>query len=391
MTSYSFLENTLTELEQKGLKRSLKNCDGPQDREVTIDGRRLINFCSNNYLGLANDPRLCAAAIQAVQEEGFGSGASRLVCGNMSSHRALEKKIADFKGTEACLVFNTGYMANLGIIAAMCDSSDIIFADKLDHASIIDGMLLSGAKFRRYPHNDMTTLESWLKDASGFKKKIIITDSVFSMDGDLAPLDQIVRLAKQYEAIVMIDEAHGFGVLGQKGKGVAEHFGVEESIDIQMGTLSKALGGFGAYCCGSQTVISFLINHARSFIYTTGLPPAVTRAAARAVEILEEEPQRRDRLWQNTRYMLQAIKDMGFDTLSSQSPIIPIVVKESALAVDFSRKLFEKGIFLQAIRPPTVPVHTARLRLTVMATHSKEDLDFVLKQLEAIGRELCLI
>lgn len=386
-----FLEEFLQDLESQGLKRHLRSVDGSQGREIIIDGRRVLNFCSNNYLGLADDPRLKQSASESIEKEGIGAGASRLVCGNMQAHRALEEKIARFKGAESSLVFSCGYMANVGIISSVFGRGDIIFSDKLNHASIIDGALLSGATFKRYPHKDMNVLEEWLKESQGFKKKGIITDSVFSMDGDIAPLDQIAGLAQKYNAIVMIDEAHAFGILGKKGTGAAEYFGLEEKIDIQMGTLSKAAGVFGAYCCGSKSLIDFLINRARSFIYTTGLPPFAAACARRAIEIIEEEPHRRARVQEYSEYMRRELNQMGFDTLESQTPIIPILVKNPGRAVEFSRKLFESGIFVQAIRPPTVPANTARLRLTVMATHQRSDLDFALEKFQQAGKSACLI
>src|SRR3989338_3204143 len=370
----SFLSQTLSDLEDKGLKRALRTVEGPQGREIIIDGKPVLNFCSNNYLGLADDPRLKEAAIECMQREGFGSGASRLVCGNMSAHAELEKRIMEFKGTEAALLFNSGYTANVGIISSLFGRGDIIFSDRLNHASIIDGILLSQAELKRYPHCDIQALEELLKDSSGYQRKGIITDSVFSMDGDIAPLPEIVALAQKYGAMVMVDEAHAFGILGKKGKGAVEHFGLEGKINIQMGTFSKAAGSFGAYVCGSQELISFLINRARSFIYTTGLPASVAAASLKAVEIIAGEASLRERLWENTRYLLKGLKDSGFDTLQTQTPIIPLVVKEAPLALEFSKRLFAQGIFISAIRPPTVPPNTARLRLTVMATHRREDL-----------------
>ncbi len=386
-----FLEQSLKNLETKGLKRHLRSVEGSQGREIIVDGRKVLNFCSNNYLGLADDPRLKQTAIESIEKEGIGSGASRLVCGNMQAHRQLEEKIAQFKGVESCLVFSCGYMANVGIISSVFERGDIIFSDKLNHASMIDGIILSGAAFKRYPHKDMNVLEEWLKESRGFKKRGILTDSVFSMDGDMAPLDKIVELAQRYNAIVMIDEAHAVGILGEKGKGAAEYFKLDEKIDIQMGTLSKAAGVFGAYCCGSKSLIDFLINHARSFIYTTGLPPFVAACARRAIELIEEEPQRRTRLAEYAEYMRRGLNGMGFNTLESQTPIIPVLLKDSSAAVQFSRKLFEHRIFVQAIRPPTVPANTARLRLTVMATHQRSDLDFALEKFQQTGRKLCLI
>ncbi|HLF17592.1 MAG TPA: 8-amino-7-oxononanoate synthase [Candidatus Omnitrophota bacterium] len=391
MKLQTFIQDTLDELEQQGLKRQMRLVKGGQGRRIMIDGKEALNFCSNNYLGLADDERLQRAAIASMKEEGFGAGASRLVCGNMGSHRLLEKKLAAMKGTEDCLVFSTGYMANVGIIASLFGREDIIFSDRLNHASIIDGILLSQAEFKRYPHRDMEALEAMLKEAAGYKKKAIITDSVFSMDGDIAPLDIIVRLAKKHDCLVMVDEAHAFGVMGEKGKGLAEHFGVERSIDIQMGTLSKAAGSFGAYCCGSKELISYFINKARSFIYTTGMPPSVAAASLKAVEIIEAEPELRSKLWMNTNYIREGLQKLGFDTMNSETPIIPVLIKDTALTVQFSETLLEEGIFISAIRPPTVPANGARLRLTVTSKHTQADLDDFLMKCQKIGKELCLI
>ena len=385
-----FLAETLNELQSKGLKRKLCLVEGSQGRKVTVDGKELLNFCSNNYLGLADDARLKKAAIDAINKEGVGSGASRLVCGNMTAHENLERRLAEFKGTEAALVFSTGYMANAGIISGLFGRGDVIFSDKLNHASIIDGILLSGAEMKRYPHSDMEALEDFLKKTASGGKKLIVTDSVFSMDGDVAPLKEIVGLAQKYEAMVMVDEAHALGVFGKKGKGLVEHLGLEGKIDIQMGTFSKAAGSFGAYVCGERALIEFLINKARSFIYTTGLPPAVCAASLAAVDIIENEPGRRQTLWENAEYLRENLVKTGFNTMNSQSPIIPILVKEPDAALEFSKRLFESGIFAQAIRPPTVPQNTSRLRVTVMATHTREDLDFALEKFRKIGKELNL-
>ena len=384
-------DEELAALERQGLKRCLRNVTGAQGRKIILDGKEVLNFCSNNYLGLADDPRLRLAAVECIEKEGVGSGASRLVCGNMTAHRELEETIARFKGAESCLLFSTGYMANAGIISSVFGRDDMIFCDRLNHASIIDGIILSQAKFKRYPHNDMEALEEMIRSSSGFRRRGIITDSVFSMDGDIAPLDKIVELARQYDCLVMIDDAHALGVMGKNGKGLAEHLGVEDKIDIQMGTLSKAAGTFGAYCCGSKELIEFLVNKARSFIYTTALPPAVTASARKAIEIIRDEPALRQRLWTNTDYFYKAVDAMGFNTLSSRTPIIPVVVGEPAVAVEFSRRLLEEGIFVSAIRPPTVPAGTARLRLTVMATHTRGDLDYTLEKLRVIGRSSDLI
>ncbi len=390
-TLQKFVKQELDTLEQKGLKRRLLLVEGPQAKMIRIKGKELLNFCSNNYLGLADDTRVGMAVCDAIKQYGMGSGASRLVCGNMVPHVQLEKRLADLKGTQRCLLFSTGYMANVGIISGLFDSHDLILADRLVHASIIDGILLSQAKFRRYAHNDMATLEKLLQQSQGFSKKVIITESVFSMDGDIAPLNDIVSLAKKYKAVVMVDEAHAFGVLGENGKGAIEHFGLEKEIDIQMGTLSKAVGVFGAYCCGSEELITYLFNKARSFIYTTGMPPSVAAAVLEAIEIMQTEPQRRRQLWENTHYLREGLKARGFNTLNSQTPIIPVIIGEAEKAVAFSQRLFAEGIFVQAIRPPTVPQGTARLRVTVMATHSQEEIDRLLAALENIGKELCLL
>ena len=387
----TFLEETLTSLEKKNLRRRLRLQDSRHSARIVFEGKDVLNFCSNNYLGLADDERLCQAAREAMDNQGFGSGASRLVCGNMKAHRELENRIAQFKGTEAALTFSTGYMANVGIISSLFGRGDIIFSDKLNHASIIDGIILSQAEFKRYPHQDMQALEDMLKSTIGFKKRAIITDSVFSMDGDLAPLDHIVMLAEKYGCSLMIDEAHALGVMGDRGKGLAEHFHLDDKIDIQMGTFSKAVGSFGAYCCGSKNLIEFLVNKARSFIYTTGLPPAVSAASAKALEIIENEPQLRQKLWDNTFFIQRRVKELGFNTLGSETPIIPLLTGDPVLAVEFSKRLLEEGILINAIRPPTVPQNTARLRLTVMATHTRKDLEYLLEKLEQIGKELRVI
>ncbi len=379
-----FVSDTLQDLEEKGLRRELRTVESAQGREVVIDGKRFLNFCSNNYLGLADDERLKKAAAACLEEQGLGAGASRLVCGNLSAHRVLEEEIARFKGTEASLVFSTGYMANVGIIASLFGAGDMIFSDRLNHASIIDGILLSQAKWKRYPHCDMDALEAMLQKAQGYRQKVIVTDTVFSMDGDIAPLDKIVALAKKYDCLVMVDEAHALGVLGENGKGVVEYFGLQDQVDIQMGTFSKAVGSFGAYCCGRKMLIECLVNKARSFIYTTGLPPSIAAASCEGIRIIEDDQQRRQQLWENTRYFVKRVKEMGFETLNTETPIVPIVVKEAELAVQFSKVLYEQGLFVAAIRPPTVPQGTSRLRVTIMATHTQEDLDRLLAALSAM-------
>jgi len=386
-----WLRKEISTLKEKRLKRSLREIEGPQGARVVIEGREVVNLCSNDYLGLASDPILVEAACKCMQHKGLGSGASRLICGNMDILCRLEHDIAVFKGCESSIVFSTGYMANVGIISSLFNREDIIFSDRLNHASIIDGIILSRARFRRYPHNDMSTLTKMLASSSSRGKRCIVTDSIFSMDGDIAPLDDIVEIARQYNCIVMIDEAHAFGVIGEKGRGLAEYFNVEDEVDIQMGTLSKAVGSFGAYCCGSQELISFLVNRARSFIYTTAMPAAVAAASRKAVQIISEDSERRNTLWSNTRYMREGLLEMGLDIMNSSTPIIPILVKDSALAVEFSYRLFDKGVLITAIRPPTVPLNTARLRLTVTAVHTKDDLAYALNMIKKVALELGII
>ena len=380
----TFLDEGLQQLDQASMRRRLRTVEGPQGRVICVDGRQVINFCSNDYLGLANDERIKQAAVSAIETQGFGSGASRLICGNNTEHLVLEQKIADLKATEAALVFSSGFMANTGIIPALFDREDIILSDRFNHASIIDGIIISRAQFKRYAHNDMQALENELKQAADFKKRLIVTDSVFSMDGDRANLKAIVELARRYDAWVMVDEAHGFGVLGAHGAGLVEQEGLTGEIDIQMGTLSKAAGCFGAYLAGSRKLREYLINHARSFIYTTAMPASSAAAASKAIEIIQEEPERRQKVLAAAALVRQELQMMGFDTMNSTTPIIPILMKDSAAALKMSAQLLEQGILALAIRPPTVPVNTARLRLTITASHTKEDLGKLLKAMKSL-------
>ncbi len=380
----AFLQKELEQIEALGLRRSLKNLDSPQGREIMQNGRRVLNFSSNDYLGLANDVRIKRAAAEAIEQYGLGTGASRLVCGSMTPHEKLEGELALFKETPSALVFSSGYMANTGIISALMGRDDIVLCDKLNHASIIDGIILSRAGLRRYPHADIGALEEILKDLGTAKRKLIVTDTVFSMDGDKAPLAEIVDLARRYEAMVMVDEAHATGVLGPHGGGLAEELGLQGKIDIQMGTLSKAAGCFGAYVAGSEILREYLINKSREFIYTTAMPPALAQAARMALQIIQQEDQLRRQLKDNADYLHCQLKVMGFDTMNSTTPIIPVLVKDPLRAVEFSRHLLSKSIFVQAIRPPTVPVNTARLRLTVTAAHTRDDLDQLLNALRTI-------
>ena len=379
-----FLQQDLLDLESGGIYRSLKTIDSPQGREITLNGKRVLNFCSNDYLGLANHARIKEAAIEAIEEYGLGSGASRLVCGNMSPHEKLEAELAQFKNTESVLLFSSGYMANTGIIPALMDRHSVVLSDKLNHASITDGIILSRARLVRYPHSDMQALQEILKGLPTTKRKLIVTDSVFSMDGDRAPLKEIIDLAGRYGAMVMVDEAHAFGVLGRSGSGLVEELGLEGQVDIQMGTLSKAAGSFGAYACGTKVLRDYLINKSRSFIYTSALPPALAQASRAALQIILEGNHLRRQLKENADYLRARVRMMGYDTMNSSTPIIPVLVKDPLQAKAMSQRLLEQGIFVQAIRPPTVPMGSSRLRLTVMATHTQEDLNRFLNALRAM-------
>ena len=379
-----FIQNDLKELEGLGVYRSLKTVDSPQGREIILDGKKVLNFCSNDYLGLANDARIKKAAIEAITEFGFGSGASRLVCGNMGPHERLEEELARFKNTESALVYSSGYMANTGIIPVLMDRHSVVLSDRLNHASIIDGTVLSRARLLRYPHADMQALQDILKDLPAGQRKLIVTDTVFSMDGDRAPLKEIVGLAKRYEAMVMVDEAHAFGVMGKRGGGLVEELGLEGQVDIQMGTLSKAAGCFGAYACGTKALREYLINTSRSFIYTTAMPPALAQASRVALQIIIEGGELRRRLQENADYLRAQIQRMGFETMNSSTAIMPILVKDPARAKAMSDRLLRQGVFIQAIRPPTVPIGASRLRLTVMAPHTREDLDQLLNALRTL-------
>lgn len=386
------LNNELEELKAKNLYRSLHCVTTAQGSRVVLEGREVLLFCSNNYLGLANHPRLIKASQDALEKYGSGSGASRLISGTMSLHQELEEKVAVFKGQEAGLIFSSGYMANLGTIAALVSLKDIVICDRLNHASLIDGCRLSAAKLKIYPHNNLLALEEILKKSHHFRRRLIITDSIFSMDGDIAPLPEISKLAKKYNAWLMVDDAHATGVLGKSGRGSAEYFKLKpDDIDIYMGTFSKALGSGGGFITGSKTLIDYLKNKARSFIYSTSLPPSVLAASLEALKIIKEEPQIRKTLWDNVRYFKSNLEKLGYDTINSQSQIIPLLIKDNFRTVEFSRNLLAQGLFAAGIRPPSVPANTSRIRLSVMASHSKEDIDQALSVLEKAGKSSGII
>ncbi|MBE7414396.1 MAG: 8-amino-7-oxononanoate synthase [Deltaproteobacteria bacterium] len=379
-----YIDEELLRLDSLNLLRKPKIVHGPQGPRAVVNGREALIMCSNDYLGLAGHPLVKEAAIEAVQRWGAGAGASRLVSGTMEPHVMLEERIRAFKKAEAALLFNSGYNANLGVISALLDRSSEVFSDKLNHASIVDACVLSRAKVRRYPSRDVNALERLLK-ASKAKRKLIATDSVFSMDGTIAPLPDITGLLDTYGAMLLVDDAHATGVLGPKGRGSLEHFNISHPAVIVMGTLGKALGSFGAFITGGRAVIDLMVSKARPFIYTTALPPSVCGAAMKALDIVENEPGLRQRLWENTARLKEGLSDMGLDTLGSETPIVPVKLGAAKKAVDVSERLLDMGVFIQAIRPPTVPEGTSRLRMTLSASHGPDDVD---SALSALGKSL---
>ena len=381
----------LDALRAEGLYRSMRVIRGAQGSRVELDGRQVLLLCSNNYLGLADHPALKRAAVEGVAF-GVGSGASRLVSGTMDLHDRLEKRIASFKGTEKALLFNSGYAANTGIISALVGRGDAIFSDRLNHASIVDGAQLSRAGFYRYPHRDMAALERLLQERGG-RRRLIVTDGVFSMDGDIAPLAKLVQLAKRYDALLMVDDAHGTGVLGASGRGSGELCGVLDGIDIHMGTLGKGLGSFGAYAAASGTICDYLVNKARSFIFSTSLPPAVLAASIAAFDLVDspEGGELREKLAGNAALFKERLTASGFQTMGSETQIVPVFVGPAEATMEFSRELLEQGVFVQGIRPPTVPAGSCRLRCTIMATHEAADLEAAADAISRVGKKLGVI
>jgi 8-amino-7-oxononanoate synthase len=377
----------LEKIRTEGLYRTLRNVASAQGPRIVIDGREFLNFSSNDYLGLADDPLLKRAAVDAIGKYGVGAGASRLVCGNIEPYQNLEDKLARFKSKEAAIVFGSGYAANVGAITALVGEGDVIVLDKLDHASIVDGARQSGATIRVYPHKNLKKLEDILQQCESFRRKLIVTETVFSMDGDLAPLAEIVALKEKYSAWLMIDEAHATGLYATNRRGIAEVAGVEEKIDVTLGTLSKALGCMGGFVVGSQTLIDFLRNRARSLIYSTGLPPAICAAAVAAVDFVmsEDGHKRRDQLWRDVSEMKNGLSNLGIQN-ESRSAIIPIIIGDELAAVEISRKLFDRGIFVPAIRFPTVPKGKARLRVTMTAAHESADIARFLEVFDDLAR-----
>ncbi len=388
----AWIDEALQDLKDRGLYITIRTVESPQGPWLVVDGKRVLNFCSNNYLGLANDPRLVQAAKEAIDRFGIGPAAVRTIAGTMRLHVELEKALAAFKETEAALSFQSGFKANLATIPALVGRGDVIFSDELNHASIIDGCRLSRAEIVRYPHNDVATLRRLLDEhRSRYRRALIVTDGVFSMDGDLAPLPELADLAETYDCMLMVDDAHGEGVLGHGGRGIVHHFGLQGRVDIEVGTLSKAFGVVGGYVAGKAKLIEWLRQRARPFLFSSAMTVPDTAACLAAVRILQESTELVDRLWENTRYFKERMKALGFDIGQSVTPITPVMLGDEKLTQEFSRRLFEEGIFATAIAYPTVPLGKARIRVMISASHTREDLDTGLEAFARVGRELGVI
>lgn len=393
-TLHDFLVKNLEELKAQGVYRKLPVVTGPTGPKCIINRKEVINLSSNNYLGFANDPRLIEAAIKATEKYGAGAGAVRTIVGTLDIHEELEEKLAKFKKTEGVIVFQSGFNCNMGTVSALMTKEDAILSDELNHASIIDGCRLSGAKILRYKHNDMDDLRKTLKEAyeSGqYKKFMIVTDGVFSMDGDIARLPEIVEIAEEFDAFVYVDDAHASGVLGKNGSGSISHFGLYGRVDVQVGTLSKAIGVVGGYVAGSKELIDWLKHRGRPFLFSTAMTPGAAAAALKAIEILSESSELVDRLWDNAKYFKEKLSALGFDLGKSETPITPVIIGDEAKAMQFSDELFKEGLFAQGIAYPTVPRGKARVRNIVTAAHTKDMLDEAVAIYEKVGKRMGII
>jgi glycine C-acetyltransferase len=393
----SYLTEQLNDLKAKGTHFHLRVLDDEQAPVCTFDGKKVINLASNNYLGLTTHPKLREAALEATRKYGVGSGAVRTIAGTMKIHMELEERIARFKNVEACVVFQSGFTANAGTVSAILGKEDFIVSDELNHASIIDGARLSRAKILVFRHKDVAHAEEKLasiKDQPG--RRLLITDGVFSMDGDIGPLPALCNLAEKYGAIMMVDDAHASGVLGRNGRGTIDHFHVHGRVDVQVGTLSKAIGALGGYVCGSRDLIDFLYHRARPFLFSTSHPPSVAATCIAAFEVLEQEPERMDRLWENTRFWKKELANLGFNiggtnTPASETPITPIIIGDGRLTMEFSRELFKEGVFGTGIAFPTVPEGKARIRTIMTATHTQDELGQALEVLNRVGKRMGIL
>lgn len=387
-TKLDWLTTELENLRQQGLYNNVRTIASPQGAWLVVDGKRVLNFCSNNYLGLANDSRLRDAAKRAVDQFGAGPAAVRSIAGTLTLHRELETRLAKFKGAQAAIAFQSGFASNLGTIAALVGKEDVIFSDELNHASIIDGARLSGAKIVRYAHNDPAALEAAIKEENTYRRALIITDGVFSMDGDIASLPAMVEVAERYDLMLMVDDAHGEGVLGRGGRGIVDHFGLHGRVDVEVGTLSKAFGVVGGYVAGKKEIVEWLNQRGRPFLFSSALTAADTAACLAAVGILESSTERVDQLWDNARYFKKEMQRLGFDTGKSETPITPIMLGDEMLTRKFSQQLFENDVFAMGITYPTVAKGKARIRVMISAAHAREDLDRGVETFARVGREL---
>jgi glycine C-acetyltransferase len=386
-----FLGTELDSLRQQGLYRSLRILEGRQEATSCFDGRKVVNLSSNNYLGLTTHPELSKRATKAIEDFGVGSGSVRSIAGTMAIHMELERRLAAFKKTDAVVVFQSGFAANAGTVAAILTKDDVIVSDELNHASIIDGCRLSKAAIKIFPHKNVDAARKILQDLPATQRKLLITDGVFSMDGDLGSLPGLCDLAEEFGCIMMVDDAHASGVFGKQGRGTIDHFGMHGRVDIQVGTLSKAMGALGGYVAGSRTLIEFLYHRARPFLFSTSHPPSVTATCLAALDILEGDSGIIERLWENTRFFKSGLQALGFNTGLSQSPITPVIAGEGSLAMKLSDRLFAEGVFAQGIAYPTVARDKARVRTIVTASHSRDELQYALDAFKKVGKEIGLI
>jgi glycine C-acetyltransferase len=392
MSKTDWITQEIENLQNAGLYNHIRTIGSPQGAWLIVDGRRVLNFCSNNYLGLANHPALVAASKKALDEMGVGPAAVRTIAGTMTLHVELEKRLAQFKGVEAAITFQSGFTANLATLPALVGREDVIFSDKLNHASIIDGCRLSGAKIIAYEHNDVKSLEEQIQTNLGqFRRALIVTDGVFSMDGDIAPLPDIYEVAKKYDILLMVDDAHGEGVLGNGGRGIVDHFGLHGKVDVEVGTMSKAFGVVGGIVAGKAVIIDWLRQRGRPFLFSSAVTMPDAAACLAAVDLLEDSTQLVDKLWDNAKYFKAEMKTLGFNTGASETPITPVMLGEAPLAQQFSRELFESGVFAMSLGFPTVPQGKARIRVMISAAHTKDDLDKGLETFESVGRKLGVI
>ncbi len=392
MSKTDWIEQEIENLKSQGLYNNIRTIGSPQGAWLIVDGKKVLNFCSNNYLGLANHPDLISASKNATGELGIGPAAVRSIAGTTTLHVELEKRIAKFKGVESAITFQSGFTANLAVVPALVGKEDVIFSDKLNHASIIDGCRLSGAKIIAYEHNDVKSLEEQIKNnLSQYRRALIITDGVFSMDGDVAPLPEIYEVAKKYDILLMVDDAHGEGVLGKGGRGIVDHFGLHGKVDVEVGTFSKAFGVVGGMVAGKSIIIEWLRQRGRPFLFSSAMTIPDTAACLAAIDLLEDSTQLVDKLWQNAKYFKAEMKNLGFNTGVSETPITPVMLGEAKLAQQFSKELFEAGVFAMAIGFPTVAQGKARIRVMISASHSKDDLDKGLEAFQSVGRKLAVI